>query len=38
MSVGRIELINGQKQFKRYDSGGGVFLIQNQNTFTLKNL
>lgn len=37
MSVGRIELINGQKQFKRYDSGG-VFLIQNQNTFTLKNL
>lgn len=23
MSVGRIELINGQKQFKRYDSGGG---------------
>lgn len=24
MSIGRIELIDGQKQFKQYDSGGGV--------------
>lgn len=23
MSIGRIELIDGQKQFKQYDSGGG---------------
>lgn len=33
MSVGRIELIDGKKQYSEY-AGGGVILIPNQNTST----
>ncbi len=32
MSVGRIELIDGKKQYSEY--AGGVILIPNQNTST----
>lgn len=38
MSIGRIEIVDGEKQFVPYADSGGVFLIQNQNTFTSKNL